>query len=171
MVLLMFYSLSDEQAEKWIDSNIETIKLLNKQKISNRYISKEKEQVIINKYVPIAKNIEDLLENSNNANHLLLQYENEFKEFIINFKNIKEIIKKSNEKVIKKKYNLNPDQTKCVLTDEDNLQIIAGAGTGKTYTLVAKVKHLINDLEISPEDILTLSFSKLSVKDLQKKNA
>jgi len=169
MVLLMFYSLSDEQAEKWIDSNIETIKLLNKQKISNRYISKEKEQVIINKYVPIAKNIEDLLENSNNANHLLLQYENEFKEFIINFKNIKEIIKKSNEKVIKKKYNLNPDQTKCVLTDEDNLQIIAGAGTGKTYTLVAKVKHLINDLEISPEDILTLSFSKLSVKDLQKK--
>ena len=74
---------------------IEAIYLVVKDKTSIRNFNK-------NIYVPIAKNIEDLLENSNNANHLLLQYENEFKEFIINFKNIKEIIKKSNEKVIKK---------------------------------------------------------------------
>ena len=53
----------------------------------------------------------------------------------------------------------------CVLNDCD-LEIIAGAGTGKTYTLLAKAAYLIEKKNISPDDILFLSFSKSCVEEL-----
>lgn len=62
---------------------------------------------------------------------------------------------------------LDDNQRRAVVIDEDNTQIIAGAGTGKTYTLQAKVKYLIDKKGVSPDNILALSFSKLSVGDLQ----
>ena len=56
----------------------------------------------------------------------------------------------------------------CILNDCD-LQIIAGAGTGKTQTLVAKSSYLIEKKNIKPSEILCLSFSKSSAKDLKKR--
>lgn len=56
----------------------------------------------------------------------------------------------------------------CVLNDCD-LEIIAGAGTGKTQTLVAKSSYLIQYKNIKPSEILCLSFSKSSAKDLKKR--
>ena len=53
----------------------------------------------------------------------------------------------------------------CVLNDCD-LEIIAGAGTGKTHTLLAKASYLIEKKNISAEDILFLSFSKSCVEEL-----
>lgn len=45
----------------------------------------------------------------------------------------------------------------CVLNDCD-LEIIAGAGTGKTHTLLAKAAYLIEKKNIAPNEILFLSF-------------
>ncbi len=56
----------------------------------------------------------------------------------------------------------------CVLNDCD-LEIIAGAGTGKTQTLVAKSSYLVKYKNIKPSEILCLSFSKSSAKDLKKR--
>lgn len=56
----------------------------------------------------------------------------------------------------------------CVLNDCD-LEIIAGAGTGKTQTLVAKSSYLIEKKGIDSSDILCLSFSNSSVNDLQER--
>ena len=56
----------------------------------------------------------------------------------------------------------------CVLNDCD-LEIIAGAGTGKTQTLVAKSSYLIEKKGIDPSEILCLSFSNSSVKDLSER--
>jgi superfamily I DNA/RNA helicase len=53
----------------------------------------------------------------------------------------------------------------CVLNDCD-LEIIAGAGTGKTHTLLAKAAYLIEKKNIAPDDILFLSFSKSCVEEL-----
>ena len=53
----------------------------------------------------------------------------------------------------------------CVLNDCD-LEIIAGAGTGKTHTLLAKAAYLIEKKNIDPDDILFLSFSKSCVEEL-----
>ena len=56
----------------------------------------------------------------------------------------------------------------CVLNDCD-LEIIAGAGTGKTQTLVAKSSYLIEKKNIKSSEILCLSFSKSSAKDLNER--
>lgn len=56
----------------------------------------------------------------------------------------------------------------CVLNDCD-LEIIAGAGTGKTQTLVAKSNYLIEKKNIDSSEILCLSFSNASVNDLKKR--
>ena len=64
---------------------------------------------------------------------------------------------------------LDNDQIRAVLTDDDNTQIVAGAGTGKTLTIQAKVKYLIEKQNVSPSDILCISFSKSAKDDLKNK--
>lgn len=65
--------------------------------------------------------------------------------------------------------SLDKNQIIAVLTDDDNTQIVAGAGTGKTLTLQAKVKYLIEKQGVAPEDILCISFSNSARDDLARK--
>lgn len=65
--------------------------------------------------------------------------------------------------------SLDKNQIIAVLTDDDNTQIVAGAGTGKTLTLQAKVKYLIEKQGVAPEDILCISFSNSARDDLEEK--
>lgn len=62
--------------------------------------------------------------------------------------------------------SLDKNQRIAVLTDDDNTQIVAGAGTGKTLTIQAKVKYLIEKQGVLPEDILCISFSNSARDDL-----
>src|SRR5699024_5085342 len=52
---------------------------------------------------------------------------------------------------------LDDQQRTALLTDEYSNLIIAGAGSGKTLTILGKVKYLIERRNINPEDILLLS--------------
>ena len=92
------------------------------------------------------------------------------------------IIEEHNENFIKEQSELNKEyfeniagktldsyQIRAVLTDDDNTQIVAGAGTGKTLTLQAKVKYLIEKQGISPSEILCISFSNSARDDLARK--
>jgi len=61
---------------------------------------------------------------------------------------------------------LDNQQRRAVITDEYSNLIIAGAGSGKTLTILAKVKYLIDKKNINPKDILLLSFTKKTVEEL-----
>lgn len=65
--------------------------------------------------------------------------------------------------------SLDIKQRKAVLIDEDNTQIIAGAGCGKTLTLQAKAKYLTEKQNINPSEILAISYSKQFTDDLKSK--
>lgn len=65
--------------------------------------------------------------------------------------------------------SLDINQRLAVVTNEQNSQIIAGAGCGKTLTVNAKVRYLIEKKGINPKEILCLSFSNASVNDLKEK--
>lgn len=78
-----------------------------------------------------------------------------------------------NQKIINREFfenidgkSLDDNQIRAVLTDDDNTQIVAGAGTGKTLTIQAKVKYLIEKQNVPPEDILCISFSNSARDDL-----
>ena len=40
-------------------------------------------------------------------------------------------------------YSLDKEQRKAIITDEDNMLVLAGAGSGKTLTIVGKIRYLI----------------------------
>ena len=56
-----------------------------------------------------------------------------------------------------------------VLADEDSLLILAGAGTGKTTTLSAKVKYLVDIKHVDPSKILVMSYTKKATKKKKKR--
>lgn len=64
---------------------------------------------------------------------------------------------------------LNNNQQKAVEKIKGPTIVLAGAGTGKTYTIVEKIKHLIQSNEYKPEDILCLTFSNEAANSLKNK--
>ncbi len=108
-------------------------------------------------------------------------------EFIEVFEQIDVIVKKHNEDFIN--YHLKSDQEyldsilkdddpsimldqeqrKAILSDEDYTLIIAGAGAGKTTTIEAKVKYLIDKLKVSPNEILVVSYTKKATNELKER--
>lgn len=66
-------------------------------------------------------------------------------------------------------HSLDRQQRMAILKDEQSNLIVAGAGSGKTTTICGKIKFLLENNHISPEDILLLSYSRKSADDLQEK--
>lgn len=64
---------------------------------------------------------------------------------------------------------LDEEQVKAILSDEDYSLIIAGAGTGKTTTMAAKVKYLVDICGINPQEILVMSYTKKATEELDKR--
>ena len=64
------------------------------------------------------------------------------------------------------KIKLDDDQRRVILTDEDYCLVIAGAGAGKTTTVAAKVKYLVEKKDIDPSQILVVSFTNKAVQEL-----
>lgn len=104
-----------------------------------------------------------------------------------NYANIYELVDKSNEvfiqnKLIEEKQYLDnvlkdvdsnvvldDDQRRVILTDEDYCLVIAGAGAGKTTTVAAKVKYLVDKGQAKPDQILVVSFTNKAVHELKEK--
>ena len=61
---------------------------------------------------------------------------------------------------------LDSQQRTSIVTDEDNNIVIAGAGSGKTTTIVGKVNYVIDRYRIAPEEILLISFTNKSALTL-----
>lgn len=113
--------------------------------------------------------------------------ENMVIEFISNYSNLKEVFSNRNKSFVQTKLNqekkyldeilkdvdpkimLDDDQRKVILTDEDYCLVIAGAGAGKTTTVAAKVKYLVEKKNVDPKQILIISFTNKAVGELKDK--
>lgn len=65
--------------------------------------------------------------------------------------------------------SLDTQQRTVVVTDEDNVLVLAGAGSGKTLTIAAKVKYLCQIKNINPRDILLISFTNKSAEEMTER--
>lgn len=66
-------------------------------------------------------------------------------------------------------YPLDEEQKKAAMSNARFSMIIAGAGSGKTLTMIGRIKYLLHVKNIAPEDIICISFTNEAVNSLKKK--
>ena len=66
---------------------------------------------------------------------------------------------------------LNPEQRRAILTDDDRSLVVAGAGTGKTHMLVAKIRDLIRQRRAAPHEIAVVTFTNKAAGELRERLA
>lgn len=64
---------------------------------------------------------------------------------------------------------LNPEQQQAVSVFEGPLRIIAGAGTGKTHTLIERIHNIISVRKIQQQNILALTFTNRAAHELKNR--
>ncbi|HOC07098.1 MAG TPA: UvrD-helicase domain-containing protein [Bacillota bacterium] len=65
--------------------------------------------------------------------------------------------------------SLDNQQRECIIKDEINNLVIAGAGSGKTTTIVGKVKYLLDRYSYQPNELLVLSFTNASAAEMSER--
>lgn len=63
--------------------------------------------------------------------------------------------------------SLNPEQRRAVESQAPHLVVIAGAGTGKTRTLAAKIVRLVRLQGAEPESVLAFTFTRAAASELR----
>ena len=64
---------------------------------------------------------------------------------------------------------LNEDQLRAIDHEDGPLMIIAGAGTGKTTVITQRIQSLITKKNISPDEILALTFTEKSATEMEER--
>lgn len=62
--------------------------------------------------------------------------------------------------------SLNERQREAVISDQKRLLVLAGAGSGKTKTLLQKLVYLIEEKSVSPSSILAITFTKNAANEM-----
>ena len=75
---------------------------------------------------------------------------------------------KRKKELIVNGFKLDKEQIKAVTTKRKNVLVLAGAGSGKSLTIIGRVKYLVHELNVNPKDILCISFTNDAVNNLKE---
>ena len=105
-------------------------------------------------------------------------------KFVNDFESIDRLVKKHNEGVFAflldthkdffdkcLKYPLDKQQRRSIVSEEDNCLVVSSAGSGKTSSIVGKVKYLTEIKGIAPERILLISYTNKAAAELTERMA
>ncbi|MBP5428733.1 MAG: UvrD-helicase domain-containing protein [Clostridia bacterium] len=120
------------------------------------------DQSIVEQFI---RNYQDLSAYQKGAKSVHEHNENFLRSHLSSEKNyLDEILTKVDPQI-----HLDEEQRRVVLSDEDYTLVIAGAGAGKTTTVAAKVRYLVERKHVNPEQILVISFTNKAVGELQER--
>ena len=103
-------------------------------------------------------------------------------KLIDDFGSIHRLVKEHNEMVIRTRletnceffdhcltYPLDEQQRRSIVSEEDNCLVVSSAGSGKTSSIVGKVKYLIERKGIDPKRILLISYTNKAAAELTER--
>ncbi|NLI93039.1 MAG: UvrD-helicase domain-containing protein [Peptococcaceae bacterium] len=154
---------------------------------ADRYISSSAAKTFYNNYSYYVKMLKDPIvkQYMTNMSHSLGINLDQINRFTNLMDNLFEKVDKVNENYLDKKLTeyktyfdnilkpvdpnvrLDDEQRRAVLADEDYCLLIAGAGAGKTTTMAAKVKFLVDCQKVKPEDIIVISYTNKAIEELK----
>ncbi len=148
--------------------------------MSNKYL--EFYEYISNRYIPLyeLELIKKEYLNTYKELYHRKKLSSEEKSFLHDFKNVDNYINIHNNKVIDELrrhtdilnningYPLDEYQSRVVLSNERASLVVAGAGSGKSLTIIGKIVYLVKEKNVNPSDILCISFTNDATINLQK---
>ena len=151
-------------SKKFVSSNCilskdtyESIKVLSESDVLKSYCKKNKLD-----YNSLLKYYNDY----EKMNELISEHNNNYinKHLVSDKDYLDSILKEDDPNIL-----LDEEQRRVVLSDDDYTLVVAGAGSGKTTTIEAKVKFLIDKKVVSPEDILIIAFTRKATGELKSR--
>lgn len=64
---------------------------------------------------------------------------------------------------------LNKAQNEVVQSNAERLLVLAGAGTGKTTTMLARISRLVDEDKVDVQSILVLTFTNAAVCEMRER--
>ncbi len=65
--------------------------------------------------------------------------------------------------------NINDAQRRAICHGEGPARVLAGPGSGKTFTIVRRLQYLLEELHIEPSSILVITFTKAAAGEMQER--
>ena len=146
---------------------------------SGKIISATQEKDFVNHYKPHFQEAYSLVKKLEAFN--ITPSETIFK-FISEFGAINRLVKQHNEGIITflldthkeffdhcLKYPLDKQQRRSIVSEEENCLVVSSAGSGKTSSIVGKVKYLTEIKKINPQNILLISYTNKAAAELTER--
>ena len=148
---------------------------------SCKIISATQEKDFTNHYIPYFQEAHSLVKRLEAFN---ITPSVAISNLIRDFGNINKIVKQHNDAVINSlldthkeffdhclKYPLDKQQRRSIVSEEDNCLVVSSAGSGKTSSIVGKVKYLTEIKGIVPHRILLISYTNKAAAELTERMA
>ena len=146
---------------------------------AGKYISSVQEKALKDHYSRYFQKASDLVEK---ISFFELQPPAIITKFINDFRNLSPFIKQHNDEVIHHlleihkvffntclTYPLDPQQRRSIVSLEENCLVVSSAGSGKTSSIVGKVKYLTEIQGIDPKRILLISYTNKAAAELTER--
>lgn len=146
---------------------------------ANHIVSASEEQAFTAHYTDIFQEVTDL---TKRLEAFYMEPSEMVTKFIRDFGSIHALAKRHNEQVIQNilaenkdffnhclKYPLDKQQRRSIVSEADNCLVVSSAGSGKTSSIVGKVRYLIDIKHINPQNILLISYTNKAAAELTER--